>query len=96
MVKTRHLRRFLQTSIALLIAILLTATTTLAEEKPAKPPLGRLVLEGKGIKKLMLEKRPVNGRFDPDSHPVILSPGRFVELPAGEYHVREADLEEGG
>ena len=94
MAKTRDFRRLLRAGIALLILLLPAAITVLGEEQAAKPSVGRLVLEGKGIGKLVLEKRR-SEPYLPDSEQVFSSPTRILEIPVGEYRVKRADLGEG-
>jgi hypothetical protein len=80
----------------LLLAVLLHVARGLlgAEIEPqastADPPMGRLVLEGEGIERLVLEKPS-----DPRNPIHLRQPASEVVIAPGEYRVREVHLKGG-
>lgn len=93
--KTRHLGKMLQAFVASLFMLIHSPTGLLAEEQSVKTPLGQLILEGKGVRAVRLERRRAGGRFDPNDRKTIVLPAGKIELPPGEYRVEEAQLEGG-
>ncbi|NQT11667.1 MAG: hypothetical protein HQ582_02890 [Planctomycetes bacterium] len=89
-------RRWLSWVGVVLLGILVQVPSRLlgAEMEPGAPtddpPMGRLVIEGQAIERLILEKRS-----DPSNRTHLRQPGPSVAIAPGEYRVREVRLRGG-
>ncbi len=87
---------------ALVFILLLAVDTSRLEAGEAEravtsvePVTGQLVIEGRGIERLTLEKRGAKWRFGMPAPRELHRPGPKVSLAAGEYRVTDVRLEGG-